>query len=135
VAPLYYGMLAFADAAPPGSRILQIGHEPPVPTLRIWATRAADGTERVVLINESPDRGQTLTLPAGPARTATLSRLTAPALSATHGVAIGGQAFADASTTGSLVGAPDTPTLSRVQGRFVVPLPAASAAIVTIPPG
>jgi hypothetical protein len=133
VKPLYYGMLAFAQAAPPGSRLLPIA-QPPIGTLRLWATKATNGTVRVVLINESTSQARTLAVaaPSG-TRTATLSSLSAPSLSATGGVTLGGQTFASDTTTGRLAGTPDTPTLPATQGHFVVTVPAASAAIVTIP--
>jgi hypothetical protein len=132
VMPLYYGLLAFADAAPPGARLLKVG-QPPISTLRIWATRATDGSERIVLINESPTTARTLSLPAGRATAATLTSLTAPSLSATNGVQIGGEAFAPETTTGLLGGLPAAPSVTAANGRFAVPVPAASAVIVTIP--
>ena len=52
VRPLYYGLLMFARAAPPRSRLLPASYRGPS-TLRIWSTRAPGGSVRVVLINDS----------------------------------------------------------------------------------
>ena len=52
VHPIYYGLLFFAQAAPPGSHLLQIS-APHSGDLRTWATLGKDGTVRVVLINDS----------------------------------------------------------------------------------
>ena len=39
VKPMYYGLLMFSEAAPPGARLLPAAYRAPA-TLRIWATRA-----------------------------------------------------------------------------------------------
>jgi hypothetical protein len=130
--PLYYGMLAFAETAPPGSRLLKVV-QPPGSTLRMWATQATDGTERVVLINESPTAAETVTVPVPAGATAaSVSALAAPSLAATDGVTLGGQSIGP---TGAPIGTPQATALAPDGTRFVVPVPAASAAIVTIPPG
>ncbi len=141
VKPAYYGMLMFARAAPPGSRVLGTGGAG-AGAVRTWATRAPDGTVRVVLINESASRDVTLAVapPGAVARAgarvgtgATLSRLTAPGLAATAGVRIAGQRYADGSETGRLVGSPRVAALDPIQRRFVLRVPRASAALLTLP--
>ena len=52
VTPLYYGLLMFTRAAPPGSRLLATMFRAPA-TLRVWATKAPTGQLHVVLINDS----------------------------------------------------------------------------------
>ena len=52
VEPEYYGLEMFAQAAPGGSRLLTVS-ETGAGNLREYATRAPDGTVRVVAINET----------------------------------------------------------------------------------
>ena len=49
--PDYYGLMMFVRAAPPGSRLLKISGSSS--GLKVWATRALDGTVRIALINEN----------------------------------------------------------------------------------
>jgi hypothetical protein len=130
VKPLYYGLLMFARAAPPGSRLLPTAGGPSSGPVRTWATRAPDGTVRAVVINDSRARTVAVAPPSG-STSATLMRLTAPTVRSTSGVTIGGQSFGSSTTTGSLPGAGRVTGLRRVAGRYVVVLPAASAAMLT----
>jgi hypothetical protein len=134
VEPDYYGLLAFAQAAPPGSKLLKVGgftHGP----IHVWATRAPDGTEHVVVINTASRGSKTIDVKIrSSAGTATLSRLTAPRLAATGHVSLGGQSFATNTTTGLLAGASRTRSVARTARRvYPVTVPAASAAILTLP--
>lgn len=134
VKPIYYGLLAFTQAAPSGSRLLAISH-PPEPSLRTWATRDSNGTVRVVMVNDSPSRGLTLALhPASSASSATLERLTAPGLTATTGVQLGGQSYGSLTSTATLAGRRRISVLAPVENRYVVRLPPASAALLTLRP-
>jgi hypothetical protein len=132
VAPMYYGMLMFARAAPSGSRLLSVRLRSPR-ALRIWAVRAPDGSARITLINDSPTR--TLMLAVRPPQAggaATLQRLTAPTLESRRGVAIAGQTFAAATTSGELTGTYKITTLQPIRHRYVVELPPASAALLAL---
>ncbi len=134
VKPMYYGLLMFARAAPPGSRLLRtyapLSAGAP---LRIWATRGSKGTVRIVLINDSPNRAVTLAIrPSTGAGAATLERLLAPHLRSTQDVSLAGQSFGSVTTTGMLAGTSVTASLVPVQNRYVVRLPAASAALLTV---
>lgn len=132
VMPMYYGMLLFAQASPAGSRLLAVSHQPE-PALRTWATRGPDGTTRVVLINDARGQGLTLSVSDGsPARSATLTRLAAPSLTATSGVTLAGQSFGALTTTAALSGRRRLSILTPVHGRYLVGLPAASAALLTL---
>ena len=131
VEPEYYGLLMFAKAAPPGSRLLRVSG---AGALRAWATRAPDGHIRLVLINPSATDGETIEVNA-PDRaaeaTATLEQLRAPSLSARSGVTLGAQSFGADTETGQL--SPQASSVSPHRGHYVVVVPAASAALLTLP--
>ncbi|MGA9857909.1 MAG: glycosyl hydrolase family 79 C-terminal domain-containing protein [Solirubrobacteraceae bacterium] len=132
VRPLYYGLLMFARAAPPGSRLLATSLHAS-PAIRSWATRAPDGTVRVVLLNDSPRTPVTVAVrPPRPTASATVQRLRAPRLGSRSGVTIGGQSFAPATTTGELERTPRSVQATPAQGAFVVRLVPGSATMVTI---
>jgi hypothetical protein len=65
---------------------------------------------------------------------ATLTRLTAPGASATSGVTLGGQSFGAETGTGLLAGRAATTSVAPDDGRYVVSLPATSAAMLVLPP-
>ncbi len=133
VHPEYYGLMMFAQAAPPGSRLLRISGAR-VGRVRAWATRAPDGRLRVVLINDYTSRARVVAVHAGRASGyAALERLQAPGVRARHGVTLGGQSFGSSTTTGVLAGPSRTVLLAPVRGEYVVRLPAASAALLTFP--
>jgi hypothetical protein len=103
------------------------------PSVRAWATTVSGGPTRVVLINDSGRSGHVVRLPGlGGDGTATVERLRGPALSAKGGVKLGGRAFAAWTTTGELAGSPRQTRIQRDRSGYVVRLPAASAALVTI---
>jgi hypothetical protein len=130
VRPLYYGLAMFARAAPPGSRLLPVTGGPSAGPVRAWATRAPDGTVRVVLINDSRRRTVAIAPPAGGPATAALIRLTAPRLTSRTGVTIGGQSYGP---SGTLQGTGHVTAVRQTAGRYVVGLPSTSAAMLTIP--
>jgi hypothetical protein len=135
VKPLYYGLLMFARAAPPGSRLLPVSSTSASGPVHSWATRAPDGTVRVVLINDSRQRTVVVAPPGLSSTSATLTRLAAPGLAARSGVTLGGQSFGSSTSTGELGGTPRVTTLHPLRGRYVVALPSASAAMLTIQAG
>ncbi len=130
VEPEYYGLLMFAQAAPPGSRLVQISGASG--DLRAWATRGADGAIRVLLINDDTSHAHTLAVRVPGARgAATLERLEAPSVHATSGVTLGGQTFGAETTTGVLPAGTVTALAAR-SGDYDVRMPAASAALLTV---
>jgi hypothetical protein len=133
VQPEYYGLLMFAQAAPPGSQLLRVvtrGDR----DLAAWATSTPAGATQVVLINKSATQPAAVTLLA-PAATAaaTVEQLLAPSIYATTAVTIGGASFAVPTATGTLATAPRASAVDQVGGAYTVDLPAASAALVTVP--
>jgi hypothetical protein len=121
----------FAQAAPPGSRLLLLSAPPRAP-IRAWATDAPDGKIRVVLINDgNRQRVISLTAPL-PAGLAKLERLLAPSIQSQQDVTLGGQTFGSQTRTGRLAGRPITAAVRPVAGTYVVQLPAGSAAMLTL---
>jgi Glycosyl hydrolase family 79 C-terminal beta domain len=129
VAPEYYGLEMFAQAAPVGSR-LAAATITNAQGVKVWATRGRDHRTRVVLINESLDR-RTVAVDASVRRPATLERLRAPRLDSTSGVTLGGQSFGGETSTGLLAGRSSVAKLALRDGQYVFTLPAESAALVT----
>jgi hypothetical protein len=133
VHPLYYGMLMFAEAAPPGSRLLRIqsSHQG---RLRAWATLAPDHRTRVLLINDSLTSTAVAKVRASRARgAASLESLRASSAYATSGVFLGGQTFGPQTPTGVLA-PPRDQTVAPRSGVYNVVLPAGSATLVTFAP-
>lgn len=129
VHPDYYGLLMFAQAFPPGARLLPV-HTGGGP-VKVWATRGADGRTRVTLTNEDArPRRVELQLPVAGAP-AELEWLRAPGIAATGGVTLGGQTFGAVTGTGRLAGAPATEPVSQLLGAYSIQLPAYSAAVLT----
>jgi hypothetical protein len=137
VRPAYYGMLMFARAAPAGSRLLHVRTS--AGGLRVWATRGPDGTTRIVLINFARARARTVrvSLARGPLARgrapARIERLRAAGLPATRGVTLGGQSFGAATSTGALAGTLSVAAVAWSAGGYTVSVPAASAALLTVP--
>ena len=98
-----------------------------------WATRAPDGAVHVVLINEDTARAHTVAvrLPGVPG-TATLERLEARGIAARTGVTLGGQTYGADTTTGTLSGPSTVASVAPTRRGYVVTLPRASAAMLTL---
>jgi hypothetical protein len=135
VHPEFYGLIMFAQAAPAGSRLLQLSGRPPA-GVKVWATRATNGRVHVVVINKHLSVGQTVRLRIpGVSGAAGIEQLRAPSVAAQGGVTLGGQTFGTETTTGQLAGRAQTTTLSPSSGIYVVHVPAASATMLTLPHG
>jgi hypothetical protein len=133
VAPEYYGLLMFAQAVPAGAHLLRTSGA--LGNVRSWATLAPDGTIHVVLINDYTAQSRTVSVRiAGAHRVATLERLRAPGVTAKSGVTIGGQGFGTVTSTGLLSGRSGVVSVKPEQGGYVVPLPPASASMLTLTP-
>jgi hypothetical protein len=134
VRPEYYALLMFEDAAPPGSRLLQIS-TPSDPDVRAWATLTPTNLIHVVLINASlTSANEVMVSPPGHPTAASLEWLSASSATATGGVTLGGQSFGSQTSTGLLTGAVSSTALTRTNGSYAVDMPAASAAMLTLTP-
>ncbi|MHB8695976.1 MAG: glycosyl hydrolase family 79 C-terminal domain-containing protein [Solirubrobacteraceae bacterium] len=133
VKPVYYGMLMFAQADPPAATLLNVSA--PAGPLKLWATQAPDGHIRVVAINKDLTNSYTvqLQLPdtGAPSPPASLETLTAPSFQSTTGVQLGGQSFADGTTSGALSGALQTTTVQPAGNQYTITVQPASAAMLT----
>lgn len=128
IEPEYYGVLFFARAAPPGSKLLRL-YGRSTSGIRAWATRGADGHARVTLINTDIGHARTIAIriPGKPS-TATLIRLRARGAAARRGVTIAGQHL---SAAGLPAGQEKLYAVAPTGGYYVVKLPPASAALLT----
>jgi hypothetical protein len=134
VHPEYYGLLMFARAVPPGARLLTV-RAIRAQNIRAWAARGPDGTRRIVLINDSRSRARIVFVRVSPLRVnAGLERLLAPGIRSTSGVTIAGQGFGVASQSGMLAGRYREERVRPTAFGYEVMLPAASAALLTVPP-
>ncbi|HEX4010160.1 MAG TPA: glycosyl hydrolase family 79 C-terminal domain-containing protein [Solirubrobacteraceae bacterium] len=136
VRPVYYGLQLFAQAAPAGAQLLSVGDQGRNTDFSTWATRAPDGTVRVVLINKDQRRNRSVTLhlPAAVTATATVERMRAPSVSSTGGVTLGGRSYGAETASGELA-APRLAHVAATDGTIKLPVPHGSAALVTIPAG
>ena len=128
VEPEYYGLYLFALGAPPNSKLLDL-NGPATKQLSAWATKAPDGHLRVTLINDDLKHSRTVAIaaPRGAATQATLLTLNAPSASARTGTKIAGQTF---NAAGQLTGPERTQTVAPTNGRYLIKLPPASAALL-----
>ena len=131
VHPEYYGLMLFAQAFPPGARLLPVtAHAGPV---KMWATQGADGVVRVTCINQdaTAEHDVQVRVP-GATDTGSAQTLSAPSLAAPTGVSLGGQSFGDETTTGTLPAAPAATPVTPSSGVYTVPLAPGSASLLTI---
>jgi hypothetical protein len=130
VHPQYYGLAMYAQAAPPGARLLHVSGSSGA-DLPIWGTRGPDRRVRVVLINKSLRSPRVVSVAvAGRAGRATLELLQAPSPSAKSQVTLGGQTYG--SSSGVLEGHATSISVNPAGGRYVIRVPAASALMMTV---
>ena len=126
VLPEYYGLLAFADAAPAGSRLLPVaGPEPS--GVQVYATWL-HGQVRVTIVNTARRaRSFDLHIPGATGDVAQVM-LTAGSLAAESGTSLGGQSIDPA--TGALGGPPRAAVLRPAGPSYRARMPAASAMLL-----
>jgi hypothetical protein len=139
VSPLYYAMLLFSRAAPAGSSLLlhaPSASSPHDTNVALWATVDRGGTVRVVAINKEPSQsGDAVVRVRGAGAAGQLIRLRGPSLRAATGVTLGGREIPIGTTTGVLGGVPIAETVRPDGDTYRFSLPAASAALLTVPAG
>jgi hypothetical protein len=116
VRPPFYGMLAFARAAPRGTRLVPVRVSDAGP-VRAWATTARDGTVRIALIAAARAKRLHVRVATGGRRTcATVAVTSAPSLAARTGIA-------------------DRPARAECPrgGALALTLPGPSLTVVTLP--
>jgi hypothetical protein len=131
IRPEYYGLMLFAQAAPAHAKLVKV-RGGAASKLQVWATRAKDGRVRVVFINKDLHYGRRVYVRIeGGSGSASLERMLARSASSRSRVTLGGQHLGYRS--GALVGRPAAKTLTPVHGRYAISVPAASAAMLTLP--
>jgi hypothetical protein len=138
--PLYFAQLVFAEATRAGSRLLPSAYFPKrrgdalVTTWAAWDARHR--VVRVVLVNRETERdGTAVVRVPGSAGAGRIKRLTAPDVFARLPT-WGGQTFAIPTFDGKLIGSEQLERVERRRrGRYVVRLPRASVAMITVPVG
>jgi hypothetical protein len=70
---------------------------------------------------------------AGAQGPAALERLRGKGITATSGVTLGGQSFGSSTATGTLAGHSTVASIQPSGGAYVIPVPRASAAMLTLP--
>lgn len=88
--PEYYGLLLFAKAGPGRLVSTKLSGTEASPHLTAYALRGLDGRLRLALFNKNVDRNAVVRIHGANARSATVTRLTAPRLSDTTDVTLAG---------------------------------------------
>jgi hypothetical protein len=125
-APEYYGMLAFSLAG--RGDLLPVETDAPTAAIKAYATRPKEGGLELTLINKSETASVLHLNTRSQSREAAVMRLTGPAIDAKTGIMLGG---AEVTSRGTWKAA-GTEALPIRKGQFTIPMPAASAAIVSI---
>jgi hypothetical protein len=131
VQPEYYGMLAFANLTPPGSRILGVS-DLDAAGLLAWAVETPQHTEHVVVTNVAGYAQRVAIDAAGTSGAATTEVLkdSSDTLTATTGVTLGGQTISP--QTGQLTGTPVSSAVKPNHGAYDLKIAPATATILTV---
>ena len=131
VAPLYYGMLFFQQAASNNARLLPVGVNTGA-NVKVWATKDQSGTVHVMIINKDENFSGNVQIKLEGYGAGQLTRLAAPSYKSTDGVTIAGQTF-DSSIDGKPLGTRVTePVESDNGGIYTVSVQPTSAALLTL---
>ena len=134
VRPLFYAMLMFNRATPPGSKLLAVGPNAGGARLKTWGTIDPAGTRRFVAINKDHRLGRrlVLTLPPGVARNVTVERLLAPGAKSENNVTFGGRGWGGTTADGKPKGKRAIERARTANGQLRLIIPRASAALITV---
>jgi len=130
VQPEYYGMLAFAQLTPPGSRILSVLTQRS--GLLAWAVQTPEHTVNIVVTNTTSSAKRVAIQAAGvkgPATTEALANR-ARRLAAVTGVTLGGQTISP--QTGQLTGTQVRSKVTPHGGNYDITVAPASATILSV---
>jgi hypothetical protein len=127
--PEYLGLVAFAQAAPAGSRLLAVSARGAA-GIDLWADRAPGGQVHVVAINPGAEARRARIEIAGATGAAEVGSLTGPGLGATSGATLDGLRIDPA--TGGLAGRSALTSLSPAGGGYAIEVPAHSASILAV---
>ena len=131
VAPLYYGMVFFQEAASNNARLLPVSLHTSA-NVKVWATKNQRGTVHVMIINKDLNFAGNVAINLIGYGDAQVTTLTAPSYQSTDGVTIAGQTF-DGSIDGKPVGTPvSTVIRSANGGTYTVPVQPATATLLTL---
>ena len=132
----FYGVLFLAQAIENGARPLAVAITQTAGNVKIWATLDAAGTVRVVVLEkdlDGPAQSKTIALNLGTyAKPGSVTTLTAPSLSATSGIMIGGQTF-DGTSDGKLTGPAVSTPVVPVNGVYTMTVSDGTAAMLAVP--
>ena len=131
----FYGVLFLAQAIQNGASPLPVAITQTAGNVKVWATLDAAGTVRVVVLEkdlDGPAQSKTVALNLGSyGKPGTLTTLTAPSLSATSGITIGGQTF-DGTSNGELTGPAVSAQVIPVNGVYTITVTDGTAAMLTV---
>lgn len=125
-APEYYGLLAFAQAAR-GEQITAACDNAGI-NLTAYATRQISGTMTLTVINKELRQDAKVEVIGAALRTARVMRLSAPLISATDGVMLGGTSVRGDGTWKASQADP----VKIVRGKALLAVPAGSAALIAL---
>jgi IPT/TIG domain len=145
VNPLYYGMYFFHLATQNNAELLPVKLQSPA-HLKVWATKASDGTVRIAVVNKDTSfsgdvpislhgygPAETLLLTDSNGYTGAIHYADNTTVIGTTGITIGGQTF-DGSTDGTIQGTQTTGEIYPSKGVYTVSVQPASAVLLTIAP-
>ncbi len=131
----FYGVLFLAQAIQNGASPLPVAITQTAGNVKVWATLDAAGTLRVAVLEkdlDGPAQSKTVVLNLGSyGKPGTLTTLTAPSLSATSGITIGGQTF-DGTSNGELTGPAVSTQVMPVNGVYTITVNDGTAAMLTV---
>lgn len=140
VKPLYYAMLAFAEATANRARVLPataFGQRSRAgANVRVWGVHDAEARQvRVVVIaKDGPSGGRAVIRVPGANGPGRLKRLLAPSIKSKQGITWGGQSLGATTVDGRLIGRQVVERVGRGAGDwFRLSVPAGSLALLTVP--